>query len=192
MQIIEPNPIGGIAEDTPVEDIPSSELLRAMESGKRVGTTGNLVEYRSELDKRLEDQQEQDKQEKVLEESTQPRSERFRRLSRAREEQQGYYFAKDSDYDVRLTEENVGRAKQVFRENMLNQPRPVEDPAAKIRTQKILESQRLAEEKDKRELEEGTPSFLESQLDTDKNTMEDIQQYLKDRSNKLRKSNTLQ
>ena len=69
--------------------------------------------------------------------------------------------------------------------------RPV-DSTAKIRTQKILESQRLAEEKDKRELEEGVPSFLESQLDTDNNTMEDIQQYLKNRSNELRKSNTLQ
>ena len=99
---------------TAVDDIPSSELLRSMESGERTGTTGNLIDYSSELDKRLEDQQEQNEQEKVLEESTQPRSERFRRLSRAREEQQGYYFAKDSDYDVRLTEENVGRAKQVF------------------------------------------------------------------------------
>lgn len=114
LQIIEPSPIGGVAEDTSVEDIPSSELLRSMESGERTGTTGDLIDYSSELDKRLEDQQEQNEQEKVLEESTQPRSERFRRLSRAREEQQGYYFAKDSDYDVRLTEENVGRAKQVF------------------------------------------------------------------------------
>ena len=103
--------IGGKYANIPAEDMLSSDLLGAMESGAREMTTGKLMDYGPELDKRFA-AQEQQKQ--MFDESDEdPVAGRLARLSKAREREQGYYSA-DPEFDVPLTKENVGRAKQVF------------------------------------------------------------------------------
>ena len=76
-----------------------------------MGATGELMDYGPELDKRFA-AQEQQKQ--MFDESDEdPVASRLARLSRAREREQGYYSA-DPKFDVPLTKENIGRAKQVY------------------------------------------------------------------------------
>ena len=106
-----PSEIGGKYANIPAEDMLSSDLLGAMESGARMGDTGELMDYGPELDKRFA-AQEQQKQ--MFDESDEdPVASRLARLSRAREREQGYYSA-DPKFDVPLTKENIGRAKQVY------------------------------------------------------------------------------
>jgi|TARA_R110000824_G_scaffold6030_3_gene27733 integrase len=108
LQVIEPSPIGGVAEDTPVEDIPSSELLRSMESGERIGTTGKFMNLEPELNTRLAAQEQQ---KEIFEGAKGRVPDRLRRFTAAREREQGYYSA-DPELDVSLTQSDIDRAKQ--------------------------------------------------------------------------------
>tara|TARA_R100001082_G_scaffold72360_2_gene41436 strand:- start:452 stop:2941 length:2490 start_codon:yes stop_codon:yes gene_type:complete len=102
--------IGGKYANIPAEDMLSSDLLGAMESGARMGDTGELMDYGPELDKRFAAQKQQ---RQMFDESEDSVAGRLRGFAKAREREQGYYSA-DPKFDVSLTEENVGRAKQAY------------------------------------------------------------------------------